>query len=771
MPSREPAGLPCLGVVAASSLLLLALSGCGGDGSGFQLPPTTGTLQVTTTTSGDDPDPDGYTVQLDGGEPQPIGVAATLERSELEPRDDHTLRLDGLAPNCSVAENPRTVQITAGQTTTSTFAVVCTATSGGVVITTVTTGAAPDPDGYGVVLDGVDQGVIAASGQLSLTGLALGSHVVGLSGLAGNCSLEGDNLRAVTVAPGSSAAVDYAITCSAPPANAGSLRVITVTTGDNPDADGYRFSLDRGENQPIPANATATIPNLAAGAHRVQLSGVSDNCQIQGTSSRIANVPGGGSTDVTFNVTCSRAVGSIRVTVSTSGSPADPNGYQITLDGGAGQHVDTDGSLRISDVPVGSHAVALGDIATGCTVTGGSSRQVEVRTGGTAEVRFTVTCSATSGGSGSILVTTETLGSDLDPDGYTVLVDDSQLGIVQPTDQVAIHDIAVGTHVVQLSGVADNCQITGTSRRGVTVADGQTSSVNYKITCGPPPSETGSLRVTTTTSGEDQDNNGYDVAVDDGSTRHIGTSDAVTVTDLAPGQHKVELSGLADNCTVQGENPRTVTVTANTIESTSFEISCAATPPPTGSVEVTVTTSGENPDPDGYTVTFNGVDKAVNDGNPASYPDVAPGSYQASLAGEADNCSVQGDNPQPVVVTAGQQTSVHFNVACSAPATNTSPSAENDSYTINAGTQLRAPAPGAPGLLENDSDKDGDNLSTVPEAKSTQEQGNVVIGDDGSFDYTPAESFTGPDSFQYTVTDGRGGEGTGVATIQVNSVE
>ncbi|MFL5513210.1 MAG: Ig-like domain-containing protein, partial [Gemmatimonadales bacterium] len=44
-------------------------------------------------------------------------------------------------------------------------------------------------------------------------------------------------------------------------------------------------------------------------------------------------------------------------------------------------------------------------------------------------------------------------------------------------------------------------------------------------------------------------------------------------------------------------------------------------------------------------------------------------------------------------------------------------------------------------------------------------------GDDGSFDYTPAESFTGPDSFQYRVTDGRGGEGTGVATIQVNSVE
>src|SRR4026209_2968297 len=126
MPSREPASLPCLGVVAASSLLFLALGGRGGDGSGIHPPPTTGTLQVTTTTTGDDPDPDGYTVRLDGGEGQPIGVAATIERSELEPRADHTLLLEGLAPNCSVEENPRTVPITAGQTTTSTFAVVCT---------------------------------------------------------------------------------------------------------------------------------------------------------------------------------------------------------------------------------------------------------------------------------------------------------------------------------------------------------------------------------------------------------------------------------------------------------------------------------------------------------------------------------------------------------------------------------------------------------------------------------------------------------------------
>ena len=192
--------------------------------------------------------------------------------------------------------------------------------------------------------------------------------MLGLSGLAGNCSLQGDNLRAVTVTPGSSAPVDYAIICSAPPANAGTLRVITATTGDSPDPDGYSFSLDRGDNQPIGANATATITNLAAGAHLVQLSGLSDDCQVQGTSSRTVNVPGGGSNDVTFNVSCTRPAGSIRVTVATTGSPADPNGYQVTLDIGTGQHIDPDGSLRFNDIAVGSHTVTLTDVAENCSV-------------------------------------------------------------------------------------------------------------------------------------------------------------------------------------------------------------------------------------------------------------------------------------------------------------------------------------------------------------------------------------------------------------------
>lgn len=69
---------------------------------------------------------------------------------------------------------------------------------------------------------------------------------------------------------------------------------------------------------------------------------------------------------------------------------------------------------------------------------------------------------------------------------------------------------------------------------------------------------------------------------------------------------------------------------------------------------------------------------------------------------------------------------------------------------------------GAPGLLENDSDADGDPL-TVTDA-SDPDNGTATVGPYRSLLHTPDPCFLGEDSFTYTVSDGLA---TATATVTV----
>src|SRR5207247_8184068 len=98
---------------------------------------TTGNLTVTTNTTGSNLDPDGYTVVVDGSQSQAIGINTSVTFSGLSP-GNHSVQLNGLAQNCTVSSNPRTVSITAGTTTTTTFSVSCAPTTGSLKVTTST---------------------------------------------------------------------------------------------------------------------------------------------------------------------------------------------------------------------------------------------------------------------------------------------------------------------------------------------------------------------------------------------------------------------------------------------------------------------------------------------------------------------------------------------------------------------------------------------------------------------------------------------------------
>jgi Tol biopolymer transport system component len=295
-------------LVPRSSLLLIAslgiaLAGCGdGDGGGITEPPT-GTLEITTATTG--PGPATYTLLMDGVSLGPIGASTTRPLAEVA-AGAHSVGLSDLPANCQLqGENPREVTLSGGATVNVDFAITCTtppAQTGTLAIGTSTTGVNPDPDGYQVIIDRGAPQSIAVTGSISVVNVAAGDHTVQLSGLASNCTVSSANPQNVSLAPGATVSVSFAVTCGA--SSTGSLSIVTATTGSNPDPDGYAFTVDDQPAQPIGSAATVEVASLPAGPHTVALSGVAPNCAVAGENPRSVEVQAGTSTTVSFAISC-----------------------------------------------------------------------------------------------------------------------------------------------------------------------------------------------------------------------------------------------------------------------------------------------------------------------------------------------------------------------------------------------------------------------------------------------------------------------------------
>ena len=456
-------------------MLALAVA-CGGDSVNA---PGTATLEITTTTTGVEPDPDGYMLQVDAGEPRAIGAGATLQIPDVAP-GNHAILLAGVAPNCTVQEeNPHTVTLAAGQTAAVSFAVTCAATTGGLQVTAATTGPSPDADGYALTVDGTDQGTIGANGTLPLDGLTPGEHSIGLGAVAGNCLVQGENPRIVSVASGTTLDVAFAVTCSPPTPGSGIIRIQTTTTGSDPDPNGYTFAVDDGATQPIAASTTTSLSNVAAGAHTVRLSSLASNCAVEGDNPRSVTVVGGATVDVSFAVSCTATTGTIRVSVATSGAPTDPDGYGVKVDDRSRRTIGTSGSTSLT-AGAGDHTVELTGVAPNCQVADGRSRPVTVQVGAVQEVGFNVTCVTVTG---SIHVSVTTSGGAPDPQRYNIDLDDGgALKPIEPNGTATLTGVSAGGHTVTLIA-ALNCTVPEGAEKFVTVAAGSTVEVTFAVTC------------------------------------------------------------------------------------------------------------------------------------------------------------------------------------------------------------------------------------------------------------------------------------------------
>jgi hypothetical protein len=180
---------------------------------------------------------------------------------------------------------------------------------------------------------------------------------------------------------------------------------------------------------------------------------------------------------------------------------------------------------------------------------------------------------------------------------------------------------------------------------------------------------TGSLEVTSLTSGVELDPNGYVVMLDGRGVGTIGANGSTLIPDVAAGEHQVDLSGVADNCQVEGERPRSITVTESEGVSVAFSIACGdALPPGDGELEVTVQTGGSSVDQDGYGVAlYHVTGPAIPINGTVTIGNLPAGDQAVGLVGVAPNCAVVGEHPVRLTLKSAVPASVVFTVVCHTP--------------------------------------------------------------------------------------------------------
>ncbi len=156
------------------------------------------------------------------------------------------------------------------------------------------------------------------------------------------------------------------------------------------------------------------------------------------------------------------------------------------------------------------------------------------------------------------------------------------------------------------------------------------------------------------------------------------------------------------------------------------------------------------------------------EGNPLAYTVVSTPAH-GTLSGVVPSLIYQpsgnysGADSFTFRVNDGQVNSNVATVSITVTPQNDPPVAAGESYSVTAGNVLNV---AAPGVLANDSDIDSASLQA--QLATAPAHGALTLNPNGSFAYTPAAGYSGPDSFAYVATDGSAMSGQAVVSITVN---
>ncbi len=350
-------------------------------------------------------------------------------------------------------------------------------------------------------------------------------------------------------------------------------------------------------------------------------------------------------------------------------------------------------------------------------------------------------------------VTVNVLANDSDPDGDTLTI----VGVTTPANGTVS---ATATNVTYTPAP----RFTGTDTFTYTIDDGRggtaTATVTITVNAAPnrPPVAVNDTAATTggpvtiDVLANDSDPDGDPLTVQSVTTPTLGTAaivnNQVVYTPPASGAGGTATFNYTISDGRGGTATATVTVT----------VGPPPNRPPVAVNDAATTTSGQ---PVTVNVIANDSDP---DGDPLTVQSVtAPTLGTAQIVGNqvvyTPAAGVLGTDTFNYTINDGRggTASATVTITITAPV-NRPPVAVND----NAATAVSTPV--LIDVLANDSDPDGDPLTII---SVTQPANGAATITNGEINYQPQRGFTGTVTFQYTISDGRGGTATATVTVVV----
>jgi len=146
-------------------------------------------------------------------------------------------------------------------------------------------------------------------------------------------------------------------------------------------------------------------------------------------------------------------------------------------------------------------------------------------------------------------------------EGSLISVDGAVPQALSRNGELVFRSIASGTHVVAISGFAENCSLDGPNQIVVTAPPSGMARVEFRITCT---ATTGVIAVVVMSSGTLEPVS-FSLQVDTAPARQIWSNQKTSVGSFAVGAHVVTVVDVPPSCNVIGDASTSVSITAGRV--------------------------------------------------------------------------------------------------------------------------------------------------------------------------------------------------------------